>query len=155
MWARLRNRCVYRLRIEHLTIVPNAQSWRLPFRALAPEGVWVDYLNGVTTPETEWPDSQLTRQPLGLLDLMICEILQGLSSDEEAKRVSRELRRFQIFQDRWFSRRTTRRAPPLPWRRAARLGEGRSLPGCPAIGDCDTLSDACATMKAAGGYSHG
>jgi hypothetical protein len=31
--------------------------------------VWVDYLNDVTTPETEWLDSHLTRQPLGLLDL--------------------------------------------------------------------------------------
>ncbi len=39
--------------------------------------VWVDYLNDVTTPETEWLDSQLARQPLGLLDLMICEILLG------------------------------------------------------------------------------
>jgi predicted nucleic acid-binding protein len=60
--------------------------------------VWVDYLNGVTTPETDWLDSQLTRQPLGLLDLMICEILQGLSTDEEAARVLRDLRRFQIFE---------------------------------------------------------
>jgi predicted nucleic acid-binding protein len=60
--------------------------------------VWVDYLNDVTTPETEWLDRQLTRQPLGLLDLMICEILQGLSTDEEAVRVLRDLRRFQIFE---------------------------------------------------------
>ena len=39
--------------------------------------VWVD-LNGVATPETDWLEEHLSRQPLGLLDLMVCEILQGL-----------------------------------------------------------------------------
>jgi hypothetical protein len=60
--------------------------------------VWVDYLNDVATPETNWLDRQLARQPLGLLDLMVCEILQGLASDEEAVRVLRDLRSFQIFE---------------------------------------------------------
>jgi predicted nucleic acid-binding protein len=60
--------------------------------------VWVDYLNNVTTPETEWLDSQLTRQPLGVLDLMVCEILQGLATDEEAARVLRDLKRFQLLE---------------------------------------------------------
>jgi predicted nucleic acid-binding protein len=59
--------------------------------------VWVDYFNDVATPETEWLDQQLGRRPLGLLDLMLCEILQGLSTDEEATRVLRHLRRFTIF----------------------------------------------------------
>lgn len=59
--------------------------------------VWVDYLNDVATPETEWLDGQLTRQPLGLLDLMVCEILQGLATDEEAARVLRDLNRFHLF----------------------------------------------------------
>lgn len=59
---------------------------------------WIDYLNDVETPETDWLDQQLTRQPLGLLDLMVCEILQGLSTDEEAARVLRDLRRFQLFE---------------------------------------------------------
>lgn len=36
--------------------------------------VLVDYLNDVTTPETEWLDTELGRQPLGLLDLMVCEV---------------------------------------------------------------------------------
>jgi predicted nucleic acid-binding protein len=60
--------------------------------------VWVDYLNDVATPETDWLDEQLARRPLGLLDLMVCEILQGLASDEEAARVLRNLRRFQLFE---------------------------------------------------------
>lgn len=60
--------------------------------------VWVDYLNDVPTPETEWLDQHLARQPFGLLDLMVCEILQGLSTDAEAARVLRGLRRFTIFE---------------------------------------------------------
>jgi predicted nucleic acid-binding protein len=59
--------------------------------------VWVDYLNGVRSPQTDWLDDQATRQRLGLLDLMACEILQGLSDDEEAARVLRHLRKFEIF----------------------------------------------------------
>ena len=60
--------------------------------------VWVDYLNGVATPETDWLDEQMARQRLGLLDLMVCEVLQGLSTDRDAARVLRDLRRFEIFE---------------------------------------------------------
>ncbi len=60
--------------------------------------VWVDYLNGVATPETDWLDEQMARQRLGLLDLMVCEVLQGLSTDRNAARVLRHLRRFEIFE---------------------------------------------------------
>ncbi len=60
--------------------------------------VWVDYLNDVATAETDWLDQELARQPLGLLDLMVCEILQGLSTDDEAARVLRDLRRLQLFE---------------------------------------------------------
>jgi predicted nucleic acid-binding protein len=42
--------------------------------------------------------NQLTHQPLGLLDLMVCEILQGLATDEEAARVLRDLTRFQLLE---------------------------------------------------------
>lgn len=60
--------------------------------------VWVDYLNNVATLETDWLDRQLARQPFALLDLMVCEILQGLSTHEEAARVLRDLRGFEIFE---------------------------------------------------------
>ena len=62
--------------------------------------VWVDYLKGASTPEVEWLDRETSRQRLGLLDLMACEVLQGLSTDEEAVRVLSHLRRFEIFQTR-------------------------------------------------------
>jgi hypothetical protein len=60
--------------------------------------VWLDYLNGNPTPETDWLERELTRQRLGLLDLMLCEVLQGLSMEEDAARVLRELRRFEVFE---------------------------------------------------------
>ena len=60
--------------------------------------VWVDYLNGVASPETDWLDDQSTQQRLGLLDLMVCEVLQGIPTDREASRVMRHLQRFQIFE---------------------------------------------------------
>jgi predicted nucleic acid-binding protein len=44
-----------------------------------------------------WFEREVTRQRLALLDLMVCEILQGLSTDAEAARVARHPRRFEIF----------------------------------------------------------
>jgi predicted nucleic acid-binding protein len=60
--------------------------------------VWVDYLNGVSTLETTWLDREMSQQRLGLLDLMLCEVLQGLSTEESAIRVLRHLRRFEILE---------------------------------------------------------
>lgn len=60
--------------------------------------VWVDYLNGISTPEVEWFDRESERQRLGLLDLTVCEVLQGVSTDAAAAQVLRTLRRFEIFE---------------------------------------------------------
>src|SRR6266851_5081161 len=43
--------------------------------------VWIDYLNGARTPQTEWLDREIDRQRLGLLDIILCEVLQGLAGD--------------------------------------------------------------------------
>jgi predicted nucleic acid-binding protein len=59
--------------------------------------VWVDYLNGISTLEVEWFDRESERQRLGLLDLTVCEVLQGVSTDAAAAHVLRTLRRFEIF----------------------------------------------------------
>jgi predicted nucleic acid-binding protein len=59
--------------------------------------VWVDYLNGISTPEVEWFEQESGRQRLGLIDLTVCEVLQGVSTDAAAARVLRGLRRFEIF----------------------------------------------------------
>jgi predicted nucleic acid-binding protein len=59
--------------------------------------VWVDYLRGTSTPQSDWLDRELTRQRLGLTDLILCEVLQGIPSDQQAARVLRDLRQFEIF----------------------------------------------------------
>lgn len=60
--------------------------------------VWIDFLNDTTTPETNWLDHQLTEQRLGVLDVVVCEVLQGLSTEKEAADVLKDLGRFEIFE---------------------------------------------------------
>jgi predicted nucleic acid-binding protein len=60
--------------------------------------VWVDYLKGSATPETDWLDRELARQRLGLTDLILCEVLQGVPSEPQARRVLRDLRQFEVFE---------------------------------------------------------
>jgi len=43
--------------------------------------VWVDYLNAVPNPETSWLRIEINRQVIGLTDLVLCEVLQGLRDD--------------------------------------------------------------------------
>jgi predicted nucleic acid-binding protein len=60
--------------------------------------VWIDYLRGTENPETDWLDSELTRQRLGLTDLILCEVLQDIRSPGMFTRVSDELLTFHLFQ---------------------------------------------------------
>ena len=59
--------------------------------------VWIDYLRGDETPATRWLESQLTRQPLGLTDLTLCEVLQGVRDEREFGSVRDDLLRFHLF----------------------------------------------------------
>ncbi|MCP3959611.1 MAG: PIN domain nuclease [bacterium] len=47
--------------------------------------VWIDFLRGTATPEAEWLDRQLGARPLGLTDLTLCEVLQGVSEQQAAE----------------------------------------------------------------------
>jgi hypothetical protein len=58
--------------------------------------VWVDYIRGDTTPQTEWLEGALDRQRLGITDLILCEVLQGVSDEEQAKEVTRSLLRLEV-----------------------------------------------------------
>jgi predicted nucleic acid-binding protein len=58
--------------------------------------VWVDFLNGVTIPETEWLDLHLDRERIGLTTISLTEVLQGLRDDREALAVQTELLKFEI-----------------------------------------------------------
>jgi predicted nucleic acid-binding protein len=59
--------------------------------------VWIDYLRGSENPETRWLDRELTRQRLGLTDLNLCEVLQGIREHSTFSRVCNELTRFHVF----------------------------------------------------------
>jgi len=59
--------------------------------------VWVDYFQGVENPETVWLNTELDRQRLGLTDIILCEVLQGVRDDAAAKEVERSLLKFEVF----------------------------------------------------------
>ena len=60
--------------------------------------VWIDYLRGTENPETRWLDRELQRQRLGLTDLILCEVLQGIREQSAFARVRADLLKFRIFQ---------------------------------------------------------
>jgi predicted nucleic acid-binding protein len=60
--------------------------------------VWVDYFRGVRNPETDWLDTDIDRQRLGLTDIILCEVLQGVHDDSAAADVERRLRKLEVFE---------------------------------------------------------
>jgi predicted nucleic acid-binding protein len=59
--------------------------------------IWIDYFGGRDTPKTSWLDAQAARVPIGLTDLILCEILQGVRNDRIAAELLKDLRRFHLF----------------------------------------------------------
>jgi hypothetical protein len=59
--------------------------------------VWIDYLRGTTTPQTDWLHAELPVQRLGLTDLILCEVLQGVPDDRRARHVQQELSKLETF----------------------------------------------------------
>ena len=59
--------------------------------------VWIDYFQGVKNPETDWLDGELDRQRLGLTDVILCEVLQGVRDDLVAKEVEQKLLKLDVF----------------------------------------------------------
>lgn len=59
--------------------------------------VWIDYLRGLVTKETSWFEGELTSQRFGLTDLILCEVLQGVTEESIASQVLRRLSLFQIY----------------------------------------------------------
>jgi predicted nucleic acid-binding protein len=60
--------------------------------------VWIDYLKGVSNKETNYLDREVARQRFGLTDLILCEILQGISDEKSFTRVWHDLRKFELFE---------------------------------------------------------
>jgi predicted nucleic acid-binding protein len=40
--------------------------------------VWIDYLRDTVNAETEWLEQALGQKPIGLTNLILCEVLQGI-----------------------------------------------------------------------------
>ena len=59
--------------------------------------VWIDYLNRTRTPQTEWLDREVGRQRFGLVDLALCEVLQGLRHERRVREAQSALLKFEIF----------------------------------------------------------
>jgi len=60
--------------------------------------VWVDYFRGVSNPETDWLDAELDRERLGIVDLILCEALQGVLDEATARDVERQLLKLEVFE---------------------------------------------------------
>jgi predicted nucleic acid-binding protein len=59
--------------------------------------VWIDYLRGIPTSQVEWLEGAMERQRLGLVDSVLCEVLQGMRDHQHLEEVSLALSRFAIF----------------------------------------------------------
>jgi len=60
--------------------------------------VWVDYLRGTSSPHAEWLESHLAVERLGLTDLILCEVLQGIGTHAQFDAVRAELLRFEVYE---------------------------------------------------------
>src|SRR5580700_726543 len=60
--------------------------------------VWIDYHRGTVNREVRWLDRELVSQRLGLTDLILCEVLQGIPNRSSFDRVRDDLTKFQVFE---------------------------------------------------------
>jgi len=59
--------------------------------------VWIDYFDGTDNGEIDWLDAELEHQRLGLTDIILCEVLQGVRDESAAVRVERQLLKLEVF----------------------------------------------------------
>jgi len=59
--------------------------------------VWIDYLRGTSNAATEWLHREMGRQRMGLTDLILCEVLQGIRDEADFIRTQDRLLRFKVF----------------------------------------------------------
>jgi len=57
--------------------------------------VWIDYLGGFKNAQTAWLDREISHQRLGLTDIILCEVLQGVRGEAAFARVRNDLSKFQ------------------------------------------------------------
>jgi predicted nucleic acid-binding protein len=60
--------------------------------------IWVDYIRGARTPYTNWLESSLDTERIGITDLILCEVLQGVTADDQFDTVQKELLKLAVFE---------------------------------------------------------
>ena len=63
---------------------------------LVDTSVWIDHLRGLATAQTIKLRTEMDGGPLLVGDLVLCEVLRGVRSDAQARRVEASLRRFEV-----------------------------------------------------------
>lgn len=63
---------------------------------LVDSSVWIDYFNGVVTPQTDFLDAALGKQEIIVGDLILTEVLQGFREDNEFKQAQAALLSFTV-----------------------------------------------------------
>jgi predicted nucleic acid-binding protein len=58
--------------------------------------IWIDYLGGFETPQTRWLEQALITQRLGLTDLILAELLQGIRDEIQFNDVYHVMLEFEI-----------------------------------------------------------
>jgi len=59
--------------------------------------VWIDFFNGIDTPQTNILESALGVEKLGVGDIILTEVLQGFRSDADFRVAQDALLRFPVF----------------------------------------------------------
>jgi len=65
---------------------------------LVDSSVWIDYLNGSNTPETDWLDRYFGVGLVAIGDLIAAEVLQGIPQDDEYAKVRHFFDRLTVFE---------------------------------------------------------
>ena len=59
--------------------------------------IWVDYLGGFRTAQTDWLERELRHQRLAITDMILCEVLQGIRDDRLFDLTRNELLNFEVY----------------------------------------------------------
>jgi predicted nucleic acid-binding protein len=59
--------------------------------------VWIDYLRDTFNPQTNWLETAIGNRPIGLTNLILCEVLQGIRHERRFRIAERILLTMPVF----------------------------------------------------------
>lgn len=60
-------------------------------------GVWVDFFRGIRNPQTEWILREAGGRMIGTLDLIVCEVLQGVPREPDYERIKHKMLELAVY----------------------------------------------------------